>query len=436
MNRLVKLISVLIISIMIFSTSCVVFADSENISEVKPEATPVEQEEISLTQKIINIDNDTVNLQLTIETNDEKVIDSDTEILFLIDDSTSMGQVLEDNATTRKVKVINSTKQLIKKISSNNSNVKMGIMLFSSGAELMQDFTEKSSNLISNCDQIIQTSPGGSTNMAYALSHAKETFSINSKNKIIILLTDGEPTDGDEATRTQLQDNDIYIISTLVGLKNQNEEKITNIFGTQSNPVADRFYNIDDSGIETTIGNSVYNTIANNFQNAITNILAENVLENEILENFDIELLSTSLGTAKLMNDKIVWNIDKIEGKKVAKLDYALKLKENHDSSITNRILDTNKPIQLSFNNKMGLNEKLKANNNPQIKLTDLETISEENNDDNEEISVEKETSTVSKKNLSSDSLPYTGKRTAFIFVGIIVAIITACQARKKLKSL
>ena len=232
-----------------------------SINNVTDQGTPINFDEGILTKKITNIENNEVIIELNLSINNNKIISSDSEILFLIDNSSSMGTVLEDKVTTRKTKVVNSSSELIKKIHNNNSDVKMAIMSFSEEQQLVQDFTNNENTLVNACNNFAKQAPSGETNMANALNISKQKFSPNVKNKILILLTDGFPTDGDSSTKAQLQDENVYIISTLVGVENSDKEKITSIFGTEINPVADKFYDIEDNDIETTISKNIYNRI-------------------------------------------------------------------------------------------------------------------------------------------------------------------------------
>lgn len=440
MKVLSKLIIVITLVALMFAPYFVIATDT-SINEVKVEATPISEDEIALTQKITEIEDDTVNVQLKVETNDEKVINSDTEVLFLIDDSTSMLETLEDGATSRKIKVLNSTKELIKKINANNPNVKMGIMFFSTGTNIVQGFTDNKNQLLNACDQSISKAPDGNTNMASALSQAKQKFSSNAKNKIIILLTDGEPTDGADQTKAQLQDSNIYIISTLVGLKNENQQKIASIFGTESNPTADRFYNIADNDIETTISKNIYNRIITDFENPISDITAVDFIQDEITDNFDVMLLNVSNGEANLSEDKITWSVGSLKTSKVATLNYKLALKDDFDPNIIDKVLDTSETVKLTYNNKTGDSELKKTLDSPQIKLNTSNDIVEAS--ENKEVKAEKETNTTTQTNKTTTnkttqtknkittttpktSIPYTGSKDVMLVAGIVILTISS----------
>ena len=62
--------------------------------------------------------------------------------------------------------------------------------------------------------------------MFSALKYSKKIFGQDVSNKILVLLTDGLPTENYNSTRVELMDNNVYIISALVGLTNNNNEKI------------------------------------------------------------------------------------------------------------------------------------------------------------------------------------------------------------------
>lgn len=405
MNKIHKIILIIVAICIMFSTFMVTYASTEIINE---QATTINIDEGKLTKRITNINNNEITIELNLDINDEKVLNTNSEILFLIDDSSSMSTILNDGVTTRKVKIIDSTKALIEKINKNNPNVPIGLMNFASSSTLIQSFTNDKEVLINKCDDLKKHSAYGMTNMATALGKAKNTFSKNNTNKILVLLTDGLPTDGDDATKAQLQDENVYIISALVGLEGTNQEdqgKITSIFGTEANPTADRFYNIADDDIETAISNNIYNRLLIDFQSSLTNAAIKDYFPNEILNNFDITVSEPTKGTATKESDNITWQIPTISNNEKATLTYTLKLKDGYGTNLINKVINTNQKVEFTYTSRLGKNEKREMTDSPQIKVSDQATDKTSDN------------------TLANSKIPNTGVSVAILILLAIVSI-------------
>ncbi len=429
--RKYKKIIVIVTVLLSLLTQLTVYASTVSINNIKNEGTPINTDDGILTNKITSIQDNEVNLKLELSLNSNKIINSNSEILFLIDNSTSMNTVLEDKVTTRKTKVIKSTAELIKKIHTNNPEVKIGIMTFSKQTQLVQGFTNDQSNLINACDKVAKLAAEGDTKMATAISVAKQQFSGNIENKILVLLTDGFPTDGDSQTKAGLQDRSVYIISTLVGLDgldDASKQKITSIFGTKENPSANRFYNIQDSDIETTISKNIYNRIVEDFQSSINNIQIKDYFSEEIINNFDIIINNVSKGQTIKSNKDIIWNIDTMKYGSNAILNYTLKLKNEYDENIIEKILDADQKVELSYNTIMKNNQTLQMLDAPQIQLTTKEITSNVNTNQTPK-SKKLDKTTVSKQ------IPYTGTNT-IILTTIVLGIISSIILKRKIDSI
>ena len=365
-------------------------------------------------------------MQLNFQARESKVIKGNTEIIFLMDNSTSMGNRTGDSNDTRKIKVTNSTKELINNISNNNSNTKIGIVNFSSSATVLQGLTNSKEQLLSACDNFRNQNPSGSTNMIKGINLAKSNFTSDSNNKILVLLTDGIPSNSEQAVKDSLKDEGIYIITTLVGLENATDAEkatINNIFGSVENPVADKFYNISDSEIEKTIIQNIYNKIVEKFQSTTTNINIQDYFPQDILNNFDIIIKEPSKGNVSKDADYILWNISELKSSENATLEYGLKLKENYDKNIINKVMDTNQKVELKYND---------INNNSQIKTMEdsPQIILKENGAEN---GIKSNKSVVNSKsgdiltgsdNTTSDKiLSRTGYKNTILVILIVVSI-------------
>ena len=129
MKRIINIVLIIVI-LLSLSLFKITYAISENIKLIKEQATPIDSNQSILTKKITKIDNNEITINLSLNIKDNEIINSDSEILFLIDNSSSMETILQNQNETRKNKVILSTEKLIDKVNSNNPNVKMGKKLY------------------------------------------------------------------------------------------------------------------------------------------------------------------------------------------------------------------------------------------------------------------------------------------------------------------
>lgn len=451
MRKNLRKILLLIIFVILSMTLTISLAKTDVvIKSEKQNSTPIKQTDINLTKEIENINKDTNEIKMKLSLDAYKdvtnTLSSSTEIVFLLDNSGSMKSNI-DNQMTRKSKVIQSVKQLITKIRENNSNVKIGIVQFSDDGKTLCAPTNDENKIlsaISNYEKI----NGNGTNIYKGLVEANKSFSAGNKSKTLVLLTDGSSSISVEETRKELQRDDIYTITVLAGLKKNNQsETVQKIFGTEENPVADKFYNIEDANIANTISENIYNNIIETSKPTITNIILKDYFPDEILKNFDITINNTTKGKTNLKDNNIEWNIEKLVNKENATLEYTLKLKNNYDENLIDKIIDTNKEVSVSYINDESQNKENKLTNSPQIKISSTkEDDSNKNNsantikDTNNTVNNNTNNTNTNRKNIvdntvtSSKKLPNAGNKGVILLVGIIMLIIVIIIQKINLK--
>ena len=401
MKKINRILVLIVFFSIIFLLSNVVCASSSLIEKVKEESTPITSDDGTLSKKITNLNQATneITIQLNFKSKDSKAIKENTEIIFLMDNSTSMNTGVGSTAVSRKRKVINSTKELINNISKNNANTKMGVISFSSSANVLQNLTNNKEQLLNACDNFAKQSASGDTNMIAGINLAKSSFTASANNKILILLTDGLPSSNGQYVKNSLKDEKVYIITTLVGLENAKDAEkatINDIFGSAENPVANKFYNISDSEIEQTIVNNIYDKIVEDFQSSITNINIQDYFPQEIIDNFDITTKNPSKGSVSKEKDYILWNIPEIKSSETVSLEYVLKLKEKYDKSIINKIIDTNKKVEFKYNDFKNNSQTKTMEDSPQIKVKENE-IEDKKSENNNNILIGSDNTTANK---------------------------------------
>lgn len=390
MKKIIEKIMIIIILMIICVVANISYANAPIIEQKKIEGTPITIDEGNLTKKITNINKEDgeITIQLKLDITKDKTITDNTEIFFVIDNSSSMNIGVTNTNLTRREKVINSTQELIKKINKNNPNAKMGIISFGVSPRLIQGLTNNKQQLLNSCAGFNNIPYEAVTNIVPGITLAKSNFSSNTTNRILVVLTDGYPTDDLAKARNSLIDPNTYIITTLVGLENANASTksiIKGVFGTEQAPIADRFYNIADAEIETTISKNIYDIVLEDFQGKVTNINIKDYFPQEIINNFDITIKNTVNGTANKTGNVISWSIAKLQSKENATLEYVLKLKNGYSESIVNKVLNTNEKVEMTYNDMNNRSQTRKMPDSPQIILNKAQSVNTDNSTSNNE---------------------------------------------------
>lgn len=371
----------------------------------------------SLEKKIISSDltNHQVTLQLEI-TNDSEVIIPTGELMLVIDSSDSMDTIVE-GTTTRKDLVLDSANKLVESLLKVNSNLKIGVVTFSTGTETddeghlitgteadaqkVCDLTNDLSKLTTSISEIEGT--GQYTNLDSGLQLAKKSFSSEDNNKYMIVLTDGLPnlavgcndlvtydglTNVINQTKTTLKSlSDINVITMLTGIDNEEAifrqegensytygQVINEVFGTEENPTIGKFYNISDGEIEQTITNNIYQDLVPITQ-SLKNITVVDYFPQYIVDNFEmtyVEGIDTSNVSAEIDKEtnSITWNLAELSAGQSAKIQYNLTLKEEFDETIIDKVLDTNEKVEINYTDFDNTKKTVDSDVTPKIKLT------------------------------------------------------------------
>ena len=356
-----------------------------------------------------NLNNKEVTLQLQV-TNEETSLQPTGEIMLVIDNSKSMEDTV-DGSTTRQDLVIESAKTLVNTILDGNENLKVGVVSFSTNedvskegtiedANLVSDLSSNSEALISAISNIQYTGPR--TDLESGLSLASQYFTEEDNNKYIIVLTDGVPNvaldydgmyfsdDVINKTKAELQSlgsAGYNVITMLTGVSNPDAtpgtrqdgktyaDIIEEVFGTETNPTVGKFYYIQDSEIEQTITNDIYNDLLP-IEQVLTDIVITDYFPQEIIDNFEFAYVSEpNIGTISAdvdpENNSITWTISELQPGETATVQYTLSLKEDFDSNIVGEILDTNERVDISYTNLNGETVEDTSDVTPKLRLTE-----------------------------------------------------------------
>ena len=336
-------------------------------------------------KKLISKDlaNKEVTLQLQV-TNEEIANKPTGEIMLVLDNSNSMNDT--GYSEVRKDAVFSSAQTLISTLLKDNTQLKIGIVKFSS-VDINQEGTKEDASIVSTLsndstalsDAISKIETNGpKTNLQAGLLLASEQFTNEKNNKYMIVLTDGVPNiaidwDGtpysDDAimkTVQQIKDinnQGIEIIAMLTGITDKNYSPhgvdttigaiIEEVFGTPENPTVSKFYDIKDSEIKQTITNDIYNDLVP-IEKTLKDITVVDYFPAEIVKNFAFAYVSkANIGnissTIDTTNNSITWTIPELASGQTATVQYKLKLKENFDSSIIDKVLNTNQKVDIKY---------------------------------------------------------------------------------------
>lgn len=360
-------------------------------------------------KKLISKDlqNKEITLQLQV-TNEEKSNKPTGEIMLVLDNSDSM-KLETSTGTVRKDLVFESAKTLVSNLLKDNENLKIGVVSFSTNtdvskegttedAEVVSKLSNDSNALLNSISSIEATGPR--TDLEAGLEIASGEFTKTDNNKYMIVLTDGVPNvalnynkvyySDDVITKTKtkleaLKTANVDVITMLTGIDKPEQvpagvtksynQIITEIFGTQENPTVGTFYYVTDDKVESTIKNDIYNSLVPE-EKTLKDIKVVDYFPKEIIDNFDFSYVSNAnIGeistTVDKANNSITWNIPSLASGQTATVQYKLKLKENFDSNIVNKILNTNEKVDVTYTDLDNKSQAKTSDVSPKLKLTE-----------------------------------------------------------------
>ena len=354
-----------------------------------------------------NLQNKEVTLQLQV-TNEEKSNKPTGEIMLVLDNSESM-KLETSTGTVRKDLVFESAKTLVSNLLKDNENLKIGVVSFSTNTDVSKEGTTEdaqvvsklsndSTALLNSISSIEATGPR--TDLEAGLEVASGEFTKTDNSKYMIVLTDGVPNvalnydkvyySDDVIAKTKakleaLKKANVNVITMLTGINTPEgtptgasktyNQIITEIFGTQENPTVGTFYYVTDDKVESTIKTDIYNSLVPE-EKTLKDIKIVDYFPKEIIDNFDFSYVSkANIGeisaTVDKTNNSITWNIPSLAIGQTATVQYKLKLKENFDSTIVNKILNTNEKVDTTYTDFDNNSQSKTSDVSPKLKLAE-----------------------------------------------------------------
>ena len=353
-----------------------------------------------------DLNNKEVTLQLQV-TNEESSTQPTGEIMIVLDNSQSMTHKIGD--TTRYDLILESASNLINSLLDGNDNLKIGVVRFSSNLDATKEGTLEDASLVSDLSSDPEALNSAISNIEFTglrtdldagLSLASQYFTSEKNNKYIIVLTDGVPNlaldyegnyysdDVINKTNSRLQTleaSGYNIITMLTGVDEPEStpgttsktfaQIIEETFGTETNPTAGKFYYVQDSEIEQTITQNIYNDLLP-IGHTLTDITITDYFPQEIIDNFEFAYVSeANIGNISAQVDpetnSITWTIPELEVGQTATVQYKLKLKRDFDSNIVDKILDTNEKVDITYTNFDGKEVSDTSDVTPKLRLTE-----------------------------------------------------------------
>ncbi len=418
-----KKIAILIIIFLIMIVSTNVQAKLVQTFEIvnTKEVKLLENEQGMVTKEILQINKEQKQIDMQIKL--ENTFDKDTQIVFVIDNSTSMGTRLENNQT-RKQKVISTTKELVSQLFKGISNSKIGVVQFSDSASAVNELTDDENALIAKLSSFGNSNPSGSTNIVSGIQVAKNMYSSDAKQKVMIILTDGVPTNTPQDVNSALvstKDSGVSIFTGIIDI--EQASNLAQCFGTVDAPIAGRLYDIKSTTI-TEIAKEIQEIIQKETSGTIYDIKIEDYFPQEIIENFTIKIGEPTKGTVtdKILSDKeILWEIDELARGESATLPFSLIGKEQES---INKNLKTNEDFILTYKDGYDKEYKVQLNSQPEIKVSTEGTKDETNNGSNGANGSNNGSTNKNQNGAAEARLPQTGEEPLGLILIAIVAIL------------
>ena len=354
-----------------------------------------------------NLQNKEVTLQLQV-TNEEKSNKPTGEIMLVLDNSESM-KLETSTGSVRKDLVFESAKTLVSNLLKDNESLKIGVVSFSTNTDVSKEGTTEdaqvvsklsndSNALLNSISSIEATGPR--TDLEAGLEVASGEFTKTDNSKYMIVLTDGVPNvalnydkvyySDDVIAKTKakleaLKKANVNVITMLTGINTPEgtptgasktyNQIITEIFGTQENPTVGTFYYVTDDKVESTIKTDIYNSLVPE-EKTLKDIKIVDYFPKEIIDNFNFSYVSkANIGeisaTVDKTNNSITWNIPSLAIGQTATVQYKLKLKENFDSAIVNKILNTNEKVDTTYTDFDNKSQSKTSDVSPKLKLAE-----------------------------------------------------------------
>lgn len=264
-----------------------------------------------------------------------------TEIFYVIDNGTSINNY--KNNVFESLSLL--TADLFEEL---GSRVKIGSVISTSGENTIKALTTTVTETTDNLEELEDITSAGTGDIYSAITEANNNFSEDEANKIIILITASMP----EFNETNVNSfvtlgNSVNLITLTIDLNNN--ANMTNIFGSEATPKTGTLINATTANYQTKITENIQEDVIGTLPNLKNNVSILMPFATYIINNFDIELVTTSEATMDETTKAITWTLGNVESNTIKTLQYKLSLKSAVDESILNTPLTLTDAPTISF---------------------------------------------------------------------------------------
>lgn len=414
---------------------------SLEIIEKASETKYLDNNQGNLVKTIVDSNKDTGEVTVELKLSNvkkETTKNTETEIILVVDNSGSMDFKTAEGKTRKQI-LMKSAKELVNKVFETSTNVKMGIVDFAGktglwsfvASSVITRPTSNKEDVLAGLTKMENSSTESGTNIQMGLMKAEETFSKETGNKVIILLTDGCPNeDGVEDengtvhhvynnemvltnetyniilqnTKNELlniKQKGITLISLMTGLNSDDVDKDGNIitsteddikaieiiFGTQENPTTGKFYNAKTTDVNNVIQNDIVKDVQEILNSPLNTVKIVDYFPEDIMDNFEFSYVgSPSVGTTSDTIDTetktVTWDIGTLKGDEVATLRYKLKIKDMKNTGLLNKTIATNEKVVLTYKDIESKDYTVELTSSPKIQLSEVKNDVPNNGED------------------------------------------------------
>ena len=276
----------------------------------------------------------TINLEKSDLKNGKVAIDiiidnsKSTEVYYVIDNGTGMTDI--------KGSVIDLIKTEAGRLESDMSNLSQGVVITSNNERTFIEADNK--NITTQLESIRNISVGSeSIEVKDAFDYATSKFNNATVNKVIVaFVTDADSAKLEEfkTSIAQAKATGITVLAYKISSDTTTDTDFTSTVNKES------IANISFSG-----------NIVTTLPSELPAVAVKISFDNYILDNFTIKDITSTVGSASLNDNEVVWGVGNISGNKVVTLSYMLEVKDNVDESLINKLnLRTNRQIVVTQN--------------------------------------------------------------------------------------
>ena len=261
----------------------------------------------------------------------------DTEIIYAIDNGKSMSAY--KNELIEKIKSIATTLE-------NINGIKQGISLTTDGSNTFIDLDDENIAIQLNTIKSVASSTTKDGEIFSAIEKAKNEFSTNSKNKILVVFTSKwDALTAEEITNYKNLIDTVAVDTDII------------VYGIDNESVISEFNQIFDSSTRNAIGTDINlinytNNVLLTLPTVKENVAAKISFDKSITDNFDIKNINISKSVSNTYNEQdrtITFGAVTIDQNEDLVISYTLQVKDDVDSSIVDTTpIRTNRQIVLT----------------------------------------------------------------------------------------